>query len=136
MIQNLTFEGERIWKQLPSDGYVELVKVLGPNNYLFIRGEDGTETVECVSKPYKGIVNFKGIKVHTVPKITLYEYSTNPTQADVIIDGGMITLVYDVGTEKMSASDIESIFDAKTRADAGVTLPACGLKLLEVFYKE
>ena len=44
--------------------------------------------------------------------------------------------IFDVGTGKLSASDIQNIFDAKRRADAGVTLPACGLKLLEVFYKE
>ncbi len=44
--------------------------------------------------------------------------------------------LYDIGTGKISASDIENILNAKTRADAGVTLPACGLKLTEVFYKE
>ena len=44
--------------------------------------------------------------------------------------------LFDVGTGKLSVSDIENIFDAKKRADAGVTLPACGLKLIEVFYKE
>ncbi len=42
----------------------------------------------------------------------------------------------DIGTGKLGVNDIENIFDAKKRADAGVTLPACGLKLIEVFYKE
>lgn len=44
--------------------------------------------------------------------------------------------LFDIGTGKLSASDIENIFNAKKREAAGVTLPACGLKLLEVFYKE
>ena len=44
--------------------------------------------------------------------------------------------LFDVGTGKLGVNDIENIFDAKKRADAGVTLPACGLKLIEVFYKE
>ena len=44
--------------------------------------------------------------------------------------------LYDVGTGKICATDIENILNAKMRANAGVTLPACGLKLVEVFYKE
>lgn len=44
--------------------------------------------------------------------------------------------LFDIGTGKLSANDIENIFNAKTRASAGATLPACGLKLVEVFYKE
>ncbi len=44
--------------------------------------------------------------------------------------------LFDLGTGKLSASDIENIFNTKKRENAGVTLPACGLKLLEVFYKE
>jgi tRNA pseudouridine38-40 synthase len=44
--------------------------------------------------------------------------------------------LFHVGTGKISISDIDNIFDAKKRADAGVTLPANGLKLVEVFYKE
>ena len=44
--------------------------------------------------------------------------------------------IFDAGKGKISASDIENIFDTKKRAYAGVTLPACGLKLIEVFYKE
>lgn len=44
--------------------------------------------------------------------------------------------LFDIGTGKLSANDIENIFNTKKRTDAGVTLPACGLKLVEVFYKE
>lgn len=44
--------------------------------------------------------------------------------------------IFDAGKGKISANDIENIFNAKKRADAGVTLPACGLKLSEVFYEE
>ncbi len=44
--------------------------------------------------------------------------------------------LFDIGTGKISAREIENIFNAKIRADAGVTLPACGLKLLKVYYKE
>lgn len=44
--------------------------------------------------------------------------------------------LFDVGTGKISISNIENIFNAKKRVDAGVTLPANGLKLIEVFYKE
>ena len=44
--------------------------------------------------------------------------------------------IFDAGKGKISANNIENIFNAKIRADAGVTLPACGLKLIEVFYKE
>lgn len=42
--------------------------------------------------------------------------------------------LYDIGTGKLSESVITEVFENKTRADAGVTLPACGLKLIEVFY--
>ena len=44
--------------------------------------------------------------------------------------------LFDIGIGKLSICDIEKIFNTKKRADAGITLPACGLKLLEVFYKE
>ena len=44
--------------------------------------------------------------------------------------------LFDIGVGKLSVDDIESIFSEKKRVDAGVTLPACGLKLLEVFYEE
>ncbi len=44
--------------------------------------------------------------------------------------------LFDIGIGKLDIDDIEKIFDTKKRADAGTTLPACGLKLCEVFYKE
>lgn len=44
--------------------------------------------------------------------------------------------LFDIGIEKSDINDIQKIFDSKKRADAGTTLPACGLKLCEVFYKE
>ncbi len=44
--------------------------------------------------------------------------------------------LFDIGTGKLSANDIENIFNTKRRDDAGTTLPACGLKLVKVFYKE
>lgn len=44
--------------------------------------------------------------------------------------------LFDIGTKKIGASEIENTFNTRTRADAGATLPACGLKLLKVYYEE
>ncbi len=41
----------------------------------------------------------------------------------------------DIGTGKLDASVIEEVFSEKTRKKAGRTLPACGLKLMEVSYR-
>ena len=40
----------------------------------------------------------------------------------------------EAGTGKLDINVINEIFENKTRANSGTTLPACGLKLIEVFY--
>ncbi len=46
----------------------------------------------------------------------------------------MTGTLFDIGTGKLDETIIDEIFAEKNRAKAGVTLPACGLKLKEVLY--
>ena len=47
-----------------------------------------------------------------------------------IISGTLL----DIGKGKLEESVIDRVFDTKMRKEAGITLPACGLVLKEVFY--
>ncbi|MEE1013272.1 MAG: tRNA pseudouridine(38-40) synthase TruA [Clostridia bacterium] len=42
--------------------------------------------------------------------------------------------LFEIGTGNLDENVIHEIFEEKNREKAGVTLPACGLKLVEVFY--
>lgn len=44
--------------------------------------------------------------------------------------------LYEIGTGKKDESVIDTIFETKSRENAGITMPACGLKLVEVNYNE
>lgn len=46
----------------------------------------------------------------------------------------IVGTLLDIGEGKLPLSVIDEIFEQKSREKAGVTLPACGLKLVEVFY--
>jgi len=41
----------------------------------------------------------------------------------------------EIGTGERTEECIDTVFNEKNRASAGVTLPACGLKLIDVFYE-
>ena len=43
--------------------------------------------------------------------------------------------LYEIGTGKLDETIIPEIFETQSREVAGATLPACGLKLIEVFYQ-
>lgn len=43
--------------------------------------------------------------------------------------------LYEIGTGKLDEKAIEDVFETKSREIAGTTLPACGLKLIEVSYQ-
>ncbi|MBO5733491.1 MAG: tRNA pseudouridine(38-40) synthase TruA [Clostridia bacterium] len=116
--------------------------------------EDGCPDVEKmkeVSQVFLGTHDFLGFssvgktKKSTVRTINFIdiEESDGLIKIKINADGFLYNMVriiagtiFDAAKGKISANDIINIFSAKIRAGAGVTLPACGLKLIEVFYKE
>ena len=46
----------------------------------------------------------------------------------------VVGTLLDIGEGKLPLSAIDEIFEEKSREKAGATLPACGLRLVEVFY--
>ena len=46
----------------------------------------------------------------------------------------LLTMFLEIGCGNLDESVIEKVFEEKIREYAGPTLPACGLKLVEVFY--
>ena len=47
----------------------------------------------------------------------------------------MCGTLYEIGTGKLYEDVISEVFETGIREKAGITLPPCGLKLIEVFYQ-
>lgn len=85
-------------------------------------------------------------KVRTVTSVQVRHVLTELNSQEIVIDvrgnGFLYNMVriiagtlVDVGKGRMSASAIPSILQARDRIQAGVTAPAQGLMLMEVFYQ-
>ena len=92
---------------------------------------------------FKGFSSLGKTKKSTVRTINFISISEENGIISVKINGNgflynMVRIVVgtllDIGEGKLPLSAIDEIFEEKSREKAGATLPACGLKLVEVFY--
>ncbi len=112
-IRNLTFTGEKQWKELQND-IVKLLgtDVVGKNNYLYIKAvnANGESAIE-----YSGNFEYQSalrkIFIETVPNNTVYYVQKDETDSNKylkstssIVTGGEITLEYDKGSSKIPMS--------------------------------
>lgn len=92
---------------------------------------------------FKGFSSLGKTKKSTVRTINSIEITEADGIISVKINGSgflynMVRIVVgtllEIGTGDLPVSIIDTVFEGKTRAQAGTTLPARGLKLTEVFY--
>ncbi len=118
--------------------------------YVFAaEAKPNVEKMIHASKLLLGTHDFKGFssvgktKKSTVRTINSIEITERQGIIKIRINGNgflynMVRIIsgtlYEIGAGKMQESVIEEIFENKNREKAGITLPACGLKLIEVFY--
>lgn len=107
------------------------------------------EKMKAAAELFLGTHDFKGFSsVGKTKKSTVRTInSLDVTECDGIIsikvngNGFLYNMVriisgtlFEIGIGKKDKSVIDEIFEEKDRAKAGVTLPPCGLRLMEVFY--
>ena len=138
-IRNLTFTGEKQWKELNGDTVTLLSEnAVGKNNYLYIKviNEDGESSIAFSGNfEYQSVL--EGISIDTVPNNTVYYYTkeddSKPGQhlisTDSIVTGGAITLKYNKGTTKIPMSIIDS--DNQEVLNENVSVSARPLKSSE-----
>ena len=118
--------------------------------YVFVAdAKPDIEKMMHASKLLLGTHDFKGFsslgktKKSTVRTINSIEITQKQGIIRIKINGNgflynMVRIVsgtlYEIGVGKKQETVIGEIFEDKTREKAGATLPACGLKLVEVFY--
>lgn len=92
---------------------------------------------------FKGFSSLGKTKKSTVRTINFISITEENGIISVKINGNgflynMVRIVVgtllDIGNGKLPLSVIDEIFEEKSREKAGATLPACGLRLVEVFY--
>lgn len=92
---------------------------------------------------FKGFSSIGKTKKSTVRTINFIDIQQDNQIIRIRINGNgflynMVRIIcgtlLEAGTGKLDINVINEIFENKTRANAGTTLPACGLKLIEVFY--
>lgn len=92
---------------------------------------------------FKGFSSVGKTKKSTVRTINSIEIADENAVIKIKINGNgflynMVRIIagtlFEIGTGEMDVSVIDEIFENKVREQAGATLPACGLKLIEVFY--
>lgn len=108
------------------------------------------EKMRLAAKQIVGTHDFKGFssvgrtKKSTVRTINYIEIFEEDGIITIRINGSgflynMVRIIsgtlYEIGTGKLDETIIPEIFGTKCREVAGATLPACGLKLIEVFYQ-
>lgn len=107
------------------------------------------EKMRSASELFIGKHDFKAFsslgktKKSTVRTVNFIDISENDGLVKIKINANgflynMVRIIagtlFEIGTGEKSKDDIERIFKEGIRENAGVTLPACGLKLMEVFY--
>lgn len=92
---------------------------------------------------FKGFSSVKKTNKSTVRTISCIDITETDGIINITLTGtgflyNMVRIIcgtlYDIGTGKLSPDIIDGVFESMVRADAGTTLPPCGLKLVEVFY--
>ncbi len=107
------------------------------------------EKMRCAAQKLLGTHDFKGFssvgktKKSTVRTINSIDITENDGLVKIKINGSgflynMVRILcgslYEIGTGKLSENIIDDVFESNDRSLAGITLPACGLVLLEVDY--
>ena len=115
----------------------------------FADGKPDIEKMHSAANLLLGEHDFKGFssvgktKKSTVRTINSIEVTEKHGIIKIRINGNgflynMVRIIagtlYEIGIGKIKESVIGEIFEEKNREKAGTTLPACGLKLIEVFY--
>ena len=92
---------------------------------------------------FKGFSSVGKTKKSTIRTVNFIEICEADGLIKILINGNgflynMVRIIagtlLEIGTGKKDNSVINEIFENKNRGAAGATLPACGLKLMEVFY--
>ena len=92
---------------------------------------------------FKGFSSLGKTKKSTIRTINSIEIKEQDGIVKIRINGSgflynMVRIIagtlFQIGTGELNESVITEQFKDKARENAGVTLPACGLKLIEVFY--
>lgn len=92
---------------------------------------------------FKGFSSVGRIKKSTVRTVNFIEIEEANNLIKIRINGNgflynMVRIIsgtlYNIGTGDLEESVINEIFEEKTRAKAGVTFPASGLRLVKVYY--
>lgn len=92
---------------------------------------------------FKGFSSLGKTKKSTVRTINSIDITEDNGLVRIRINGSgflynMVRIIsgtlFEIGTGKLDISVINEILESGTRKDAGTTFPACGLKLIEVFY--
>ncbi len=97
----------------------------------------------CGTHDFKGFSSVGRTKKSTVRTINNIEIAEENGIISITINGSgflynMVRIIagtlFEIGTGDKDVSVIEKVFETNERQYAGATLPACGLKLIEVFY--
>lgn len=92
---------------------------------------------------FKGFSSVGRTKKSTVRTINFVEITEEDSLIKITINGdgflyNMVRIIagtlFEIGTGKLHEEVICHVFENKKREEAGITLPACGLKLVKVFY--
>jgi len=119
-------------------------------NYVYQHGDLNLMEVERGLKYFEGTHNFKSFTkaeeemsdynrtiYHTVfekeGEIITLKFSANGFMRHMVRN--MVGLLIEIGEGKKDSSDIMEILELKDRTKSGITAPACGLYLSDVFYE-
>lgn len=157
LVTSVTAADERFHSRLNavSKTYEYKIAIRKPDVFIrkFVYFSGDTPDIEKMRFAAKYIVgthDFKGFssvgktKKSTVRTINYIEIFEEDGIITIRINGNgflynMVRIIsgtlYEIGTGKLGETVISEIFETKSRELAGATLPACGLKLIEVFYQ-
>lgn len=97
----------------------------------------------CGSHDFKGFSSVGRTKKSTIRTINSIDITEEKGIVSITINGdgflyNMVRIItgtlFEIGTGNKDISVIQKVFETKERQYAGITLPACGLKLIKVFY--
>lgn len=137
-----------------SKTYEYQIAVKKPNVFIrkYVFAADRTPDVEKMRSAanlllgkhdFKGFSSVGKTKKSTVRTLNAIEITSKEGIIKIRINGSgflynMVRILagtlFEIGTGKLDETVIHEIFEEKNRKKAGPTLPACGLKLVEVFY--
>ena len=97
----------------------------------------------CGTHDFKGFSSVGRSKKSTVRTVNSIDIAEEKGIISIVINGNgflynMVRIIagtlFEIGTGEKDISVVQKVFEIKERKYAGITLPACGLKLIEVMY--